>query len=138
MTSWITGEACWSQGAIRYSSALSPSAADTTAYSVIDGLALLDDDEVLGGGLEGVWEGSFGLFESVQSAILQPWDALSLRGNGETIDGLDEGFSSAQDRLSQIDGSCLSALYNVGAHELTVDETKSSLVKPSSQGVRVD
>jgi len=35
-----------------------------TAYSIVDGLALLDDDKVLGGGLEGVWEGSFGLFES--------------------------------------------------------------------------
>lgn len=34
------------------------------AYSIVNGLALLDDDKVLGGGLEGVWEGSFGLFES--------------------------------------------------------------------------
>lgn len=34
------------------------------AYSIVDSLALLDDDKVLGGGLEGVWEGSFGLFES--------------------------------------------------------------------------
>jgi hypothetical protein len=44
-----------------------PSAPDATAYSIVDGLALLDDDEVLGWGLEGVWEGSFGLFESGQS-----------------------------------------------------------------------
>ena len=63
MTSWITGEACWSQGAIRYISAL-VFEERLRAYSIVDGLALLDDDKVLGGGLEGVWEGSFGLFES--------------------------------------------------------------------------
>ena len=34
------------------------------AHSIIDGLGLLDDDQILGWGLEGVWEGGFGLFET--------------------------------------------------------------------------
>lgn len=41
-------------------------------YSIVDGLGLLDDDEVLGGGLEGVREGSLGSLKARSQVSFRP------------------------------------------------------------------
>jgi len=70
--------------------------------------------------------------------MMQLYGDMSLRGDGKTIGRLDKRLSSAQNRLSQVDGSCSSALNRPGTQQLTVDETKSGLVEVGSQRVRVD
>ena len=65
-------------------------------------------------------------------------DCYSLRGNSKTISSVDDRLSSAQDRLSEVDGSCSLASSSKVLEELTVNKTKSSLVQAGSQGVRVD
>ena len=71
------------------------------------------------------------------SAMLQ-LEGDSLRSNGKTVGGIEDRLSSAQDRLSEVNGSCSSASSSKRLEELTVNKTKSSLVQASSQGVRVD
>lgn len=68
----MTGEACWKNGAIRWQCQLGflPTQRLALAYSIVDGLGLLNDDQILGWGLEGVWEGSFGLFEPVYVSVV--------------------------------------------------------------------
>jgi hypothetical protein len=63
---------------------------------------------------------------------------MSLRGNGKTIGGVEDRLGSAQDRLSEVNGSWSLASSPKRVAELTVDKTKSSLVQVGSQGVRVD
>jgi hypothetical protein len=63
---------------------------------------------------------------------------MSLRGNGKTIGGVEDRLGSAQDRLSEVDGSCSLASSHKRMRKLTVNKTKSSLVQVGSQGVRVD
>jgi len=65
-------------------------------------------------------------------------EELSLRSNGEAVGGVEDRLSSAQDRLSEVDGSCSLASSSKLLEELTVNKTKSSLVQTGSQGVRVD
>jgi len=62
----------------------------------------------------------------------------SLRGDSKTVGSVEDRLSSAQDRLSEVDGSCTLAPFFTRTGKLTVDKTKSSLVQASSQGVRVD
>jgi hypothetical protein len=65
-------------------------------------------------------------------------EEAGLRSNGETIGGIKDGLSSAQDRLSKVNGSCSFASSHKRMRKLTVNKTKSSLVQVGSQGVRVD
>ena len=62
----------------------------------------------------------------------------SLRGDSKTVGSVEDRLSSAQDRLSEVDGSCSLASLFTHVGKLTVNKTKSSLVQAGSQGVRVD
>ena len=71
------------------------------------------------------------------SAMLQ-LEGNSLRRNGEAIGGIENRLGSAQDRLSEVNGSCSSASSPERLGKHTVNKAKSSLVQASSQGVRVN
>jgi hypothetical protein len=61
----MTGEACWTQGAIRYISTLVQYNPRLGTYGIVNSLALLDNNKVLSGSLERVRESSLGLLEAV-------------------------------------------------------------------------
>jgi len=71
------------------------------------------------------------------SAVSQQ-GTVSLRGDGKTVGSVEDRLSSAQDRLSEVDGSCSLASFFIRTGKLTVDKTKSSLVQAGSQRIRVD